>query len=54
MYGDDRRVWNRLLEMVSEDFVAMQRDGITLGLDGKCWPIVIGTKGDWSYLVPRP
>ena len=52
LYADDRRVWNALMELVSADFAAMQDDGICLGRDGQVWPIVVGCKGDWSWLAP--
>ena len=52
-YSDDRRVWNALFEMVVNDFAAIQKDGVPYGTGGsKFWPIILGNKGDWSYLVP--
>ena len=50
MYADDRRVWNRIFQMVSED-LALCEAGLDVGND-TIYPIVLGNKGDWSYLVP--
>lgn len=53
MYVDDRRVWNSIFERVVQDLASAQRNGIFLGQnDGSIFPIVIGNKGDWSYLEP--
>ena len=39
--------------MVVNDFAAVQKDGVPYGTGGsKFWPIILGNKGDWSYLVP--
>jgi len=52
MYSDDQRVWNRLFEMFAADLAEVEK-GIDLGrLHGVVYPIVLGNKGDWSYLVP--
>ena len=54
-YSDDRRVWNAIFEVIAKDLATCEKDGIKIG-DGdhdRIWPIVLGNKGDWSYLVPR-
>lgn len=54
LYGDDRRVWNGLFELFSKDLAEATSAGIDLGYQrGKFFPIVLGNKGDWSYLVPQ-
>ena len=49
MYSDDRRVWNRIFQMVSED-LAVCEAGLQIGGE-VIFPIILGNKGDWSYLV---
>lgn len=53
-YADDRRIWNSLFEMVLRDVASAEHNGIQIrgGQGQKFWPIVIGNKGDWSYLEP--
>ncbi len=53
LYSDDRRVWNALLRDASMDLATAEREGVDLGWQGKIYPIVLGNKGDWSYLVSR-
>lgn len=38
--------------MVTAEFAYLQEHGVDLGSDGKMYPVVIGNKGDWSYLKP--
>lgn len=38
--------------MVTAEFAYLQEHGVDLGSDGKMYPVVIGNKGDWSYLEP--
>lgn len=53
LYGDDRRIWNGLFELFSRDLAEVASTGINLGSQqGKFFPIVLGNKGDWSYLDP--
>ena len=53
MYKNDPRIWNVIMEMVCQHFAGLERTGVDLGLhNGRVFPIVIGNKGDWSYLVP--
>lgn len=49
MYSDDPRVWNRIFQMVSED-LAVCEAGLQIGGE-VIFPIILGNKGDWSYLV---
>ena len=51
-YSDDRRVWNALFELMASEFEKMEKEGVDLGSEGICYPIVLGCKGDWSFLVP--
>lgn len=45
-------MWNAIFEMVCQSFADLERDGIDLGPgNGTVFPIVIGNKGDWSYLA---
>lgn len=54
LYGDDRRIWNGLFELFSKDLAEATSAGIDLGYQrGKFFPIVLGNKGDWSYLAPQ-
>ena len=50
-YAEDRRVWNALFSIAVRDLAAAEQNGVDLGLEGTMWPIVLGNKGDWSYLV---
>ncbi len=52
MYQDDPRVWHAIFELVAQEFAHLETEGLDLGSDGKLFPIIIGNKGDWSYLVP--
>ena len=52
MYKDDPRIWNAIFELVTADFADLQRNGLDWGQDGLVYPILLGNKGDWSYLVP--
>ena len=51
LYSEDRRKWNALFSIAVRDLAAAERDGVDLGFEGTMWPIVLGNKGDWSYLV---
>lgn len=51
MYKEDPRVWNAIFDKVATDFQLMETNGIELDGQGLVYPIVIGNKGDWSYLV---
>lgn len=51
-YKDDPRIWNALFELVVSDFAHLEANGLDLGSDGRLYPIIIGNKGDWSYLDP--
>lgn len=52
MYQDDPRVWHAMFELVAEEFAQLETKGLDFGSDGRVFPIIIGNKGDWSYLVP--
>lgn len=53
MYENDRRIWNAVFEMVVEDLGRAETEGIEHPDGGKFWPIILGNKGDWSYLATR-
>ena len=51
MYKDDPRVWNAIMNKVATEFQWLERYGIELSGNGRVYPIIVGNKGDWSYLV---
>lgn len=51
MYSDDRRVWNKIFLMIAEHFASLETNGVDLGRNGWVYPIVLGVKGDWNFLV---
>ena len=52
MYSEDRRVWNAMYEIVAKDLRDAQQNGVRMDDGEVIYPIVLGNKGDWSYLVP--
>jgi hypothetical protein len=52
MYIDDDTVWDTLLTLIVADFAEGQQQGIALPGEGLLYPVILGNKGDWSYLVP--
>ena len=52
LYSEDRRLWHAIFEFVTEDLAQAQRHGVQLGGGEVIYPIILGNKGDWSYLVP--
>lgn len=51
VYAEDPRVWNAIFEIVVADLRKCETEGIPLGGDqGRFFPIILNTKGDWSYL----
>lgn len=53
-YKDDPRVWNGLFDLVARDFQEMEINGIQLHGQGVVFPVILGNKGDWSYLATWP
>ena len=51
MYSEDPRVWNAIFEIVTADLASCEAEGIELVGGRRFYPIVLGTKGDWSYLA---
>lgn len=52
LYSEDRRVWNAIFEVLCKDLGECERNGVFLeGENDYIYPIVLGNKGDWSYLV---
>ena len=41
-----------LLTLIVADLAEGQQHGIALPGEGLLYPVVLGNKGDWSYLVP--
>ena len=37
--------------MIAEHFASLETDGVDLGRNGRVYPIVLGVKGDWNFLV---
>ena len=54
MYQNDKRVWTAIFELVVKDFALCQRDGVRAADGELLYPIILGNKGDWSYLVTWP
>ena len=54
LYKDDPRIWNAIMNNIASEFQRLERDGIELSTDGVVYPIILGTKGDWIYLVTWP
>lgn len=54
MYEDDETVWDDILRLAVEDLASVQYTGILLEGGSRLYPIVLGNKGDWSYLVSQP
>ena len=52
MYTDDDTVWDDLLALIINDFADRELHGIELAGQGKFYPVLLGSKGDWSWLVP--
>ena len=50
-YKDDPRVWNAIFDKIATDFGHMEKHGIELDGQGVVYPIILGNKGDWSYLA---
>lgn len=45
-------IWHAIFEIAVQDLAAAGRDGINVGGgDGVIYPIILGNKGDWSYLA---
>ena len=44
--------WVDLITLMCEDLAYAQEHGINLPTHGLVYPIVLGNKGDWSWLVP--
>lgn len=50
-YRDDHQVMHDLLELVVTSLDSASRDGVPLTSGGTVFPIPVGNKGDWPYLV---
>ena len=50
LYADDPRVWHAIFEMIVKDLAMSQQDGVDVGFGQRIYPIILGNKGDWSYL----
>ena len=47
----ERAAFNDIQRLIVEDWARLEKDGFYVGSE-LVWPIVLGIKGDWSYLVP--
>lgn len=54
MYQDDPAVFDQVIDMVVDDWQRLESEGIRMPgqCEGTVYPILLGNKGDWSYLVP--
>ena len=50
-YSEDRRVWNAIFERICADLRDCELNGVQLEGGDVIYPICLGNKGDWSYLV---
>ena len=53
MYEDDESVWHDILRLAVADLASVQYTGILLEGGSLLYPIVLGNKGDWSYLASQ-
>lgn len=51
MYEDDTKVWDDVLRLAVQDLSEVQFTGVELYGGERLYPICLGNKGDWSYLV---
>ena len=51
MYKEDPRIWNSIMYKVASAFQQLEQNGIELEGNGLVYPIILGIKGDWSFLV---
>ena len=54
MYSHHEGVFQEIINVVVSDWEAAQETGIEIPGQGLVYPCILGNKGDWSYLVPRP
>ena len=52
VYKDNPEIMHQLLQLVVESLDDASRKGVQLICGAKLYPIPIGNKGDWPYLVP--
>lgn len=53
MYQYDHSVYQTIIKLVVDDWKRAEDYGIEIPGHGKVYPIVLGNKGDWSYLAAR-
>ena len=51
MYSSDPSVFKHIIDLVVDDWKQLEDSGIEIPAYGTVFPIVLGNKGDWSYLV---
>lgn len=51
LYQDDPTLYRDLLDELVKDWALVENEGIQVPGYGKMYPIVLGNKGDWSYLA---
>lgn len=52
LYDDKPDVWDSILSLAVQDLHAVQDTGVRLENGERLYPVVLGNKGDWSYLAP--
>ncbi|CAK9113854.1 Uncharacterized protein SCF082_LOCUS52754 [Durusdinium trenchii] len=51
VYQYDDEAYQQLIRLVVADWKKLQDDGFETINQGKVYPVILGNKGDWSYLV---
>ncbi|CAK9090772.1 unnamed protein product, partial [Durusdinium trenchii] len=51
MYSSDPSVFKHIIDIVVDDWKQLEDSGIEIPAYGTVFPIVLGNKGDWSYLT---
>lgn len=53
MYADDIGIYQQIIQLVANGWKELEDQGVDLPGSGIVFPIVVGNKGDWSYLVTK-
>ncbi|CAK9031545.1 Putative hemoglobin and hemoglobin-haptoglobin-binding protein 3, partial [Durusdinium trenchii] len=51
IYSDDPNIFKQIIELVVNDWKDLEEGGFEVPGFGTMFPIIVGNKGDWSYLV---
>ena len=52
IYSDDPNIFKQIIELVVNDWKDLEEGGFEVPGFGTMFPIIVGNKGDWSYLAP--